>query len=106
MLVVAPVALAVIGVLVAAMVSMVGDTIISNSRATTAYDLRDSLNRIEADARISINFMDTYSFFTSPQGKDGGMAPFTSSSGDLILTQQATTASPYDMMKICSKTSS
>ena len=96
MLVVAPVALAVIGVLVAAMVSMVGDTIISNSRATTAYDLRDSLNRIEADARISINFMDTYSFFTSPQGKDGGMAPFTSSSGDLILTQQATTASPYD----------
>ena len=96
MLVVAPLVLLVITALVSAMIAMVGDTITSTTRATTAYNIQDTLNRIEQDAHVSMNFMQSFTFFGSPQGKDGNIAPFTSAAGDLIMTQQATTSSPYD----------
>lgn len=95
MLVVAPIVLIVIGILVTAMVSMVGDALASNARTVIAYNTRDALNRIEEDARISINFMSSFSLLSAPQGEDGATAPFTSASGDLIMTQQATTSNPY-----------
>lgn len=95
MLVVAPIVLIVIGVLVSAMVSMVGDALVSNARTIIAYNTRDALNRIEEDARVSINFMSSFSLVSAPQGEDGGTSAFTSASGDLIMTQQATTDSPY-----------
>ena len=96
MLIVAPIVLLVISGLVVAMVAMVGDAIVANTRATTAYNMQDALSRIEQDARVSTNFMSTFSFLQSPQGRNGATAPFTTASGDLILTQQATDASPYN----------
>ena len=91
MLAVAPIVLIVIGVLISAMVSMIGDALVANARTVVAYNTRDALNRIEEDARISINFMSTFSLISAPQGKDGSTGAFNSGNDDLIMTQQATT---------------
>ena len=96
MLAVAPIVLIVIGVLISAMVSMIGDALVANARTVVAYNTRDALNRIEEDARISINFMSTFSLISAPQGKDGGTGAFNSGNDDLIMTQQATTDNPYN----------
>ena len=94
MLVVAPLALFVIAGLVTAMVAMVTDALVTNTRSTTIYNLQDTLDRIEQDTRVGVNFMDTYTLLTSPQGRGGGTTPYTSAGGDLIITQQATTDNP------------
>ncbi|MGE5298940.1 MAG: type II secretion system protein J, partial [Acidobacteriota bacterium] len=97
MLVVAPIIIVVITGLVAAMVAMVGDALTANSRAVTAYDTQDALERIEQDVRTTANFMGTFNYLTAPQGRDGNVGAFNfSTNKDLILTQQATTGSPYD----------
>ncbi len=97
MLVVVPIAILVVIGLISAMIVMIGDSLVANGRVTTAYTMQDTLNRIEQDTRISIHFMDQFSYFNSPQGRDNGTSAFKySDNGDLILTQQATTASPYD----------
>jgi hypothetical protein len=97
MLVIAPLVLLVIAGLISAMVAMIGDSLIANSRVNTAYGIQDSLSQIEQDTRVSTNFMGTFSYFSSPQGRDGSTAAFSySSNKDLILTQQATTTSPYN----------
>ena len=97
MLVVAPIVIIVITGLVAAMVAMVGDALAANSRAATAYDTQDALERIEQDVRIAVNFMDSFNYMTAPQGRDGDTGAFSfTDNKDLILTQQATTGSPYD----------
>ena len=97
MLVVAPIVIIVITGLVAAMVAMVGDALAANSRAVTAYDTQDALERIEQDVRIAVNFMDKFDYMTAPQGRDGDTGAFSfTDNKDLILTQQATTGSPYD----------
>ncbi len=96
MLVIAPIVIIVITGLVAAMVAMVGDALAANGRATSAYNTQDALDRIEQDVRVSMKFLGTFSFVESPQGRNADTTAFSSSSyGDLILTQQATTASPY-----------
>ena len=97
MLVVAPIIIVVITGLVAAMVAMVGDALTANSRAVTAYDTQDALERIEQDVRTAVNFMDRFSYMTAPQGRDGNTGAFSfTDNKDLILTQQATTGSPCD----------
>lgn len=97
MLVVAPLVLLVIAGLVAAMVTMVGDSLAASGRTTMSYNMQDTLDRIEQDSRVAINFMSTFNYFSSPQGRDGGTQAFSfSANKDLILTQQATTTSPYD----------
>lgn len=97
MLVIAPLVLIVIGVIVSAMIAMIGDTLVANSRSDTAYSLQDSLSQIEQDTRVATGFMSTFSYFSSPQGRNGSTQAFSySSNRDLIITQQATTASPYN----------
>lgn len=98
-LVIAPLALLVIAGLVTAMVAMISDTLVTNARSVVIYNTQDALGRIEQDARVSINFMGTFSGIRSPQGRDNATAPFQASSGDLILTQQATTSSPYEQTR-------
>jgi len=97
MLVVAPLVLIVVAGLVSAMVAMIGDSLIANSRVNTAYGLQDTLNQIEQDTRVTTNFMGTFNYLSSPQGRNGSTSAFSySSNEDLILTQQATTSSPYN----------
>ena len=97
MLVVAPLVLIVIAGLVSAMVAMIGDSLVANSRVTTAYSLQDTLNQIEQDTRVTTNFMGVFSYLVSPQGRNGNTGAFNyNANEDLILTQQATTTSPYN----------
>lgn len=97
MLVIAPLVLIVLAGLISAMVAMIGDSIVANAKADTAYSVQDTLSQIERDTRVATSFMNEFSFFDSPQGRNGGTAPFSyTSNNDLIFTQQATSASPYD----------
>lgn len=97
MLVVAPIVIIVITGLVAAMVAMVGDALTANNRAAVAYDTQDALERIEQDVRTAINFKGTFNYLSAPQGRDESTGAFSfNANKDLILTQQATTGSPYD----------
>ena len=98
-LIITPIALLVVTGLVTAMVAMISDTLVTNARSAVIYNTQDALGRIEQDARVSINFMGTFNGIRSPQGRDNGTAPFQASSGDLILTQQATTSSPYEQTR-------
>ena len=96
MLVVAPIAIIAIATLISLMVALVGDVSISRERSVSSYSVQNALDRIEQDARIATMYMPTYSLVSSPQGRNGATAPFTTSSGDIILSQYATTGSPYD----------
>lgn len=94
MLVIVPIALLVAIGLISLMVSMVGDVLVSNAEAATIQEADDSLDRINQDTRTSTGFLGSLGPMTSPQGRDGATASFTSAGGDLIVTQYATTASP------------
>jgi type II secretory pathway pseudopilin PulG len=96
LLVVAPVAIIAIATLISLMVGLVGDVVVSKERSATTYSVQDALDRIEQDARVATLFMKSYSLVTAPQGRDGNTAAFNTSNGDIIFTQYATTASPYD----------
>lgn len=96
LLVVAPIAIITIATLISLMVALVGDVAVSRERSVSSYDVQDALDRIEQDARIATTYMPTFSLFTTPQGEDDATAAFTSASGDLIISQYATTSDPYD----------
>jgi type II secretory pathway pseudopilin PulG len=97
LLVVAPIAIIVIATLISLMVALVGDVAVSRERSVSTYDVQDALDRIEQDARIATTYMPSFSLFVSPQGENDATAAFTSASGDLIMSQYATTANPYDV---------
>jgi type II secretory pathway pseudopilin PulG len=96
MLVVAPIAVITIATLISLMVALVGDVAVSRERSVSSYSVQSALDRIEQDARVATTYMPTFSILTSPQGRDGNTAQFTTTSGDIIMSQYATTASPYD----------
>jgi Tfp pilus assembly protein PilE len=96
LLVVAPVAILAIAGLISLMVALIGDVSASRERSVSSYDVQDALDRIEQDARIATTFMPTFSLITSPQGRNNTTGQFTTTSGDIIMSQYATTASPYD----------
>lgn len=98
MLVVIPVALLSVAALISLMVALVGDVMVAGTRASNVYELQDTMDRIEADSRISTAFMSTFSQLPSPQGRDGGTAAFSASgpNNDLILSMPATTLNPFD----------
>ncbi len=98
LLVIAPIAIIVIAGIIALMVALVGDTIISRDRSVNAYNLQNALDRVEQDARLATLFLDSYSLLSSPQGRDDATGGFSSSSpnNDLIINQFATTTSPLN----------
>lgn len=106
MLVVAPIAILSIGIIVSVTISMVGDAIISQTRAATAYTTQDALDRIEKDIRLSSAFLSTFSAVQPGQGKNATPTSMTDTTGfitssgttndTLILHSPATTANPHD----------
>ncbi len=96
LLVVAPIAIITIATLISLMVALIGDVAVSRERSMSSYDVQNVLERIEQDARIATTYMPSFSLFVSPQGKNDATGAFTSASGDLIISQYTTTASPYD----------
>lgn len=110
MLVVAPIAILSIAAILSLTISVVGDALIAQDRATTSYTTQDALDRIEQDIRLSSAFLSSFSVLQPGQGKNatdsGATATDTtafSTSGSssenantLILNQTATTSSPLD----------
>lgn len=101
MLVIAPVVILAIGGFIALMISMVGDVLATRDYNTMTYNTQDSLDRIEQDVRLSVQFLTTTGTTSPQQGSDnnyGGTAPFTitSSNNTLILSIPATDKSPSD----------
>lgn len=97
MLVIVPVALIAIATLISLMVALVGDVLMARTRASAVYELQDTLNRIEADGRISTAYLASFTPPASPQGRNNDTTPFNAASptNDLIFNIQATTDSPY-----------
>lgn len=100
MLVVAPIAILLIGTIIYAIVQLTGDALAERSSAVLINEIHSSLERIETDTKLSGAFLAQNNMtLTSPQGSDDGTANFTSvTSGDdvLILNSFVTTASPSD----------
>ncbi len=95
MLVVAPMIVLIVGMLIGLMVSMLSDAVSSNGSTQLVYDTQNALTRIEQDTAVATTFLSTLTP-SSPQGEDNSTQAFTSASGDLIISQYATTANAYD----------
>jgi hypothetical protein len=99
MLVVAPIVILLIGAFITAIVNMTGDVLASRGASTLAYDIQDTLNRIEDDVKLSTTFLDSNNInLTSPQGFGNDTTGFTNvdaAKGDmLVLNVLATNATP------------
>ena len=103
MLVVAPIAILAVATIVSFSISIMGDAMIAQARATTAYDTQDALDRIEQDVRVSSAFLSNFNITQAGQGKNataGGATAndttaFVGGASTLVLNQTATTKSPY-----------
>lgn len=95
MLVIAPIVILFIGGVVAFIISLVGDTLVSSERNTMTWQIQSSLDQIESDVRLATSINSTSGTMPSPQGNGGGTTAFSGTSA-LILTQLATTKNPYD----------
>jgi type II secretory pathway pseudopilin PulG len=98
MLVIAPVVILVIGGIIALMVNLVGDVLVTRDRNAMTYDIQDALDRIEQDTRLSNLFLTTTGTLTTPQGSNNnftGTSAFTNTSS-LILSANTTDKNPTD----------
>jgi hypothetical protein len=98
-LIIAPIVVLVVGGLVALMITMVGDVLITRDQSNMTYDAQDALDRIEQDTRLSSAFSTTTGTLPSPQGSDSnfaGTSAFTSSASTLVLQALATDSNPAE----------
>lgn len=109
-LVIAPIALLVIGGFVAVMVTITGDMLVSNARSNLIQQTNSALERFEQDVRYANEFSTTSFTPQSPQGRNGATAAFdvstpapsagNSNLGTLrILRSYATDKNPLDSTK-------
>lgn len=96
MLVVAPMIVLLLTGLIAIMINMVGDILLSNERGRLVATSQDALDRIEADVRLTSKFAVTTGTVSSPQGSNNSTAAFTNSSQRLVLAAFMTTNNPVD----------
>lgn len=107
MLVVAPIAILSVAAIVSLTISMVGDAVIAQDRATVAYTTQDALDRMEQDIRLSSAFLSTFSALQPGQGRNAttstmndttafSSSPNGTTNDTLILNQTATTLDPLD----------
>ncbi len=99
LLIIAPIVILVIGTFIAVIVNMTGEVLVTRGANALAYNVQDTLNRIEADVKQSTTFLSTNNItpLTSPQGYDDGTANFANVGANgnmLILNTLATTGSP------------
>lgn len=98
MLIIAPLAIILVGGLVAAIVAMTSKVMISQARNDITYSSNEALTQIENDVHLSLNFMTDSGSLDSPQGSDGGTASFTSANA-LVLETLTTDRNPLDPNK-------
>lgn len=94
-LVIAPVTMVVLATFVYIMSTLVGEVLIQRERNMMTYSLQDTTDKMENDIKLAVEFPAATGTLTSPQGLDGGTAPFTSDKA-LILTTLGTTKRPPD----------
>lgn len=99
LLVIAPVVILTIGAFIAVIVNMTGEVLATRAANVLAYDIQDTLTRIEEDVRLSSTFLaESNITMTAPQGFDNGTTTFKnidSTNGNmLILNTLATTDNP------------
>lgn len=103
LLVIAPIAVVVVASLVAIMISLVGNTLITQQRNTATYEAQSGLDQIEQDVRLSAAIQQTTGTVAAYQGSDQNTAAFTATNGTLdgatngpalILSAYATTTDP------------
>lgn len=101
MLVIAPVVIVLIGVLIGAMVTIVGDVLITRDRNTLTYSAQEALDSIEQDTRLANQFLTTTGTLTSPQGSNNNFTGTTafSNASSFIISVNATTKNPTDIMR-------
>lgn len=104
-MIIAPILILTIGGFVYTLSTIVADTLAIRDTNTMVYDTQGALDRIEQDARLSVQFLATSGPLPSPQGSDGnftGTAAFTSSSSfnggsnALIMSTLSTNLNPLD----------
>src|ERR671933_425112 len=98
MLIIAPVVILVISGFIALIITMVGDVLAMRDRNNMTFEIRDTLDRIEQDSRLSTQFLVTSGTLPSPQGSDSGFAgtaAFTSTDS-LIMGTLTTNKNPMD----------
>lgn len=97
-LIIAPVVILVISSFIGLIITMVGDVMAIRDRNNMAYEIRDTLDRIEQDSRLSTQFLLTTGTLLAPQGSDSnftGTAAFTNSNS-LIMGTLTTDKNPAD----------
>ena len=97
-LIIAPIVILAISVFIALIINMVGDVLAVRDRNNMSYEIRDALDRIEQDSRLSTQFLTTSSTLLSPQGSDSnftGTAAF-SNTNSLIMGTLTTDKNPVD----------
>lgn len=112
MLVIAPVVILTIGSFVSVIINMTGDVLSARGSNVLAYDIQDTLNRIEQDVKLSTGFLATnnisFDGVNNPQGFNGSTSNFfnvnnvdsdpSTTDGDvLILNTLATTNNPLSL---------
>lgn len=98
-LVISPILILTIGGFVYTLTTIVSDALAIRDTNTMIYDTQTALDRIEQDARLSIQFPASTSSLPSPQGSDSnftGTAGFTAGSNVLIMSTLSTTSNPLD----------
>lgn len=98
MLIIAPLAIILVGGLVAAIVAMTSKVMISQARNDITYSSNEALTQIENDVHLSLNFMTDSGSIAAPQGSGSnftGAGNFTSAD-HLVLETLVTNENPLD----------
>jgi len=99
MLVIVPIVLLTIGAFITIIINMTADVLVTRSANVLAYDIQETLDRIETDVKFSTGFLATNDItLQSPQGYGGGTTAFTNVGANgnmLILKTLATTDNPF-----------
>ena len=99
LLIIAPIVILTIGAFITVIVSMTGEVLATRSANALAYNIQDTLNRIEEDVKLSTTFLEAnHVSLTSPQGYNDDTATNFANVGAngnmLILNTLATTGNP------------
>ncbi len=98
-LVISPILILTIGGFVYTLTTIVSDALAIRDTNTMVYETQTALDRIEQDARLSIQFPSSTGPLPSPQGSDNGFAGtagFTAGQNVLIMSTLSTTINPLD----------
>lgn len=93
--VVMPLVILVIGILVGAIMAMVGNVLVTRADNSLIFNIQEALTKIESDVETSGAYLATNNFAVqSPQGVNDNTDKFTSTAGYLVLNAYATTGNP------------